>query len=105
MKNGHITFKAIHVSLWKKEEGDEGIPYMTLLLTRVTNRLCKAMSSKLGAYLLVLFITALNNSSCQLLLFSEWTPLQEGGSKGRGKERKRGQERGQVSIRSGPASA
>lgn len=36
MKNGHITFKAIQVSLWKKEEGDEGIPNMMLLLTRVT---------------------------------------------------------------------
>lgn len=32
---GHITFKAIHVSLWRKEEGDVGIPNMILLLTRV----------------------------------------------------------------------
>lgn len=35
MKNGRITFKAIHVSLWKKEGGDEGTPNTVLLPTRV----------------------------------------------------------------------
>lgn len=77
---GSVTFKAIHVSLGKREEGIEGILVKPLITDHSKVYTHRVLS--VSAYLFVPLITALNDSSCQFLLLPKWTTLQDGGRGG-----------------------